>query len=147
MVISESLSENSLQTEEIRYSGKNEGRGDTPNDRRTEGLDDVFGDFITTKKTGRLRIGFQNFSGFTNNKYDPVDESLRQWVTNQEFDIFGISETNLYWPNVKKELQLWEGAEGWWNPQQTRMSIAYNNQDKTFGHSKTRQYRGWHKSA
>ena len=133
-----SSSESSGQRE-LEGADGNRGISD---DRRTSGLDEVFGDFITNKKEGNLRIGFQNFSGFSNKNHDPVDQSLRKWVTEQEFDVFGISETNLFWPNVKKELQMGERISGWWNPLTTRVSIAYNKQDKEFGHYRTRQYGG-----
>jgi hypothetical protein len=71
-----------------------------------------------------------------------VNGSLRQWITGQEFDIFGISETNLYWPNVKPEIHLEERISGWWNPTTTRLTYAYNYQDKNMGHRRTRQYGG-----
>ena len=50
------------------------------------------------KKEGLLRIGFQNFNRLTGKENDPVDKSLRDWIMDNTFDIFGISEVNMYWP-------------------------------------------------
>ena len=68
----------------------------------------TFGDYITQKGDSTLLIGFQNFNGFTGQDNDPVDYNVREWITNNSFDVFGISEINLYWPKVKKRLQFQE---------------------------------------
>ena len=55
-----------------------------------------------------FRIGFQNFNGLTGKENNPVDSSLRNWITDNSFDVFGLSEVNLYWPKVRKQLQFHE---------------------------------------
>ena len=55
-----------------------------------------------------FQIGFQNFNGLTGKENDPVDSSLQNWITDNSFDVFGLSEVNLYWPKVHKQLQFHE---------------------------------------
>ena len=57
----------------------------------------TFGEYIVGKQRNVICI-----------EDDPVDRSLRDWITDQEFDVFGVSEVNLYWPKVKKSLQFHE---------------------------------------
>jgi hypothetical protein len=121
--------------------GVQDGVGGTSVMPQPGGPSDVFGDHLCNKKT-KLFVSASNFSGFSAKPSDPVDDSLRQWINDKAFDIFGVSETNLYWPNVPKEFQLPERISGWWNPLTTRMSYAYNYKDRDIGFSSTRQYGG-----
>ena len=101
----------------------------------------IFGDKISSKHTDTIRIGFQNFNGLTGRINDPVDDSLRSWITSQEFDVFGISEINLYWPKVNPSLQFHKCLTRWWAPGQTRGIFAYNSTEKRKKRS-IRQYGG-----
>ena len=101
----------------------------------------TFGEYIVGKQRNVIRIGFQNFNGLTGRENDPVDRSLRDWITDQEFDVFGVSEVNLYWPKVKKSLQFHERMRQWWAPGQTRALFAYNRTEKRLQRS-IRQYGG-----
>jgi hypothetical protein len=47
-----------------------------------------------------------NFGGFTLQFNDPLDESFREWITTKLFDIYGVPEVGLYWPEVPAKLQL-----------------------------------------
>ena len=69
---------------------------------------EIHGDFLSLKGEDLLRLGFQNFNGLTEKKNDPVDQSLWQWVTEQQFDVWGISEVNLWWPRMQQSLQFLE---------------------------------------
>ena len=100
-----------------------------------------FGDYIFEKGDNTIRIGFQNFNGLTGKDNDPVDLSIRNWVTENRFDVFGILEVNLYWPRVKKHLQFQERISKWWNPGQYRAIFAYNKTEKRMQRS-IRQYGG-----
>ena len=100
-----------------------------------------FGDYIMGKKKGTIRIGFQNFNGMTGRDHDPVDTSIRNWITDNIFDVFGISEVNLYWPKVKKHLQFQERVSQWWAPGQQRSIFDYNKTEKRLIRS-IRQYGG-----
>ena len=101
----------------------------------------AFGDKITNKGDGILRIGFQNFNGLTGKENDPADVSLHRWITSMEFDVFGVSEVNMYWPNVKQSLQFIERVHRWWNPRNTVALCAYNKNEKRIKRS-IRQYGG-----
>ena len=101
----------------------------------------TYGDYILHKRGNVIRIGFQNFNGLTGREDDPVDRSLRNWITDQDFDIFGVSEINLYWPRVKKHLQFHDRISKWWAPGQTRAIHSYNTTEKRLKRS-VRQYGG-----
>ena len=101
----------------------------------------IFGDKLGKKQRSNIRIGFQNFNGLTGKHNDPVDDSLREWITSKEFDVFGISEVNLYWPRVNRQLQFHERLTRWWAPGQTRGLFAYNKNESRKKRS-IRQYGG-----
>jgi hypothetical protein len=89
----------------------------------------LYGDPISVKTDDILRLGFQNFNGLTGRNNDPVDVSLRQWIMKWDFDVFGLSEVNMYWPQVRKELKFLERVNSWFNPLQTRALCAYNKNE------------------
>ena len=93
------------------------------------------------KKEERLRIGFQNFNGLSGRQNDPVNENLQNWINSMGFDIFGISEVNMFWPQVKQELQFHERVNSWFNPAVTRAIRAYNQKELRLKKS-IRQYGG-----
>ena len=93
------------------------------------------------KKKDWLRIGFQNFNGLTGKVDDPVDRSLKDWVTENSFDVFGIPEVNIYWPKVRQDLQFHERLNQWWQPGQFRSHYAFNRTEKRLKRS-IRQYGG-----
>jgi hypothetical protein len=101
----------------------------------------LYGDPISVKTDDILRLGFQNFNGLTGRDNDPVDVSLRQWITKWDFDVFGLSEVNMYWPQVRKELQFLERVNSWFNPLQTRALCSYNK-NEIRKHRSIRQYGG-----
>ena len=101
----------------------------------------IFGDKLGTKHSNNIRIGFQNFNGLTGKHDDPVDDSLREWITTSQFDVFGISEVNLYWPKVHRKLQFHERLTKWWAPGQTRGIFSYNRNEQRKQRS-IRQYGG-----
>ena len=103
--------------------------------------DTTFGDLLMEKKYDIMRIGFQNFNGLTGKLDDPVDRSLRDWITDNSFDVFGISEVNMYWPRVRKELQFNERINKMWQPGQCRSRHAFNRTEKRLKRS-IRQYGG-----
>ena len=92
--------------------------------------DTPFGDLPTEKHEDHLRIGFQNFNGLTGKLDDPVDRSLQDWVPENLFDVFGISEVNMYWPRVRRDLQFHERLHQWWQPGFCRAKHAYNRTEK-----------------
>lgn len=108
----------------------------------TEQYNDLgFGEPIMVKKDARLRIGFQNFNGLMGKRDDPIDDNLQTWIDSMGFDIFGISEVNMFWPQVKQELQFHERIHRLFNPALTKAIRAYNTQEKRSKKS-IRQYGG-----
>jgi hypothetical protein len=61
----------------------------------------------------------------------PEDKSLTRWITEQQFDIYGIPETNLYRPRIRANLQLHERLKDWWE-QDTVRTVRAHNQNKKF---------------
>jgi hypothetical protein len=45
-----------------------------------------------------------------------VDDSFREWITTEQFDIYVAPEVGLYWPKVPAKLQLRERLREWWEP-------------------------------
>jgi hypothetical protein len=77
-----------------------------------------------------MQLGFQNFNGFSSQFNDPVDDSVRQWITDNEFDIFGVSEMNLWWHALPAALQFRERIREWWDSGTVRSVFDYNRHDK-----------------
>ncbi len=84
------------------------------------------GDILSAKGANILRIGLQNFGGFTTQFDDPVDDSFREWITTELFDIYGGPEVGLYWPKVPAKLQLRERLREWWEPGTSHLVDASN---------------------
>jgi hypothetical protein len=49
------------------------------------------------KMNDSLRLGFQNIGGFPESSSHPKNDLLRSFVLKNEFDIFGLAETNVNW--------------------------------------------------
>ena len=72
------------------------GEANTPEDNREEEC--PWGDQWKEEKDEKvLRIGFLNVGGLTAEAHSTKDLDLRQSLSKQDFDIFGMSETNLAW--------------------------------------------------
>lgn len=94
-------------------------------------LEGPFGEGITPLKANdRIRIGFQNFGGWTTNKEDPTDKSFQKWITDMQFDVFGIVENNLYWPWVPVEWKLENRMKNLFQDGDTKTAWAYNTNYK-----------------
>ena len=103
--------------------------------------DTTFSDLLMEKRENIMRIGFQNFNGLTRKADNLVDRSLRDWIMDNSFDVFGIPEVNMYWPKVRKDLQFNERINQMWQPGQCRALHAYNRTEKRKKRS-IRQYGG-----
>jgi hypothetical protein len=55
----------------------------------------IFGKNLGPKGRDIMLIGFQNFNGLSSRPNDPVDDSVRQLITDNKFDVFGLLEVNL----------------------------------------------------
>jgi hypothetical protein len=85
-----------------------------------------WGDRLSGKSANTLRLGLQNFGGFTTKFDDPVDDSFREWTTVKQFDVYGVPEVGLYWPKVPAKLQLREQLREWWEPGTSHLVDASN---------------------
>jgi hypothetical protein len=85
-----------------------------------------FGDNITIKGKNTLRIAFQNIGGFPS-------QGLSQW----NFDIFGLVETNVDWRKLSEENKLWSRTREWW--EHLHISHSHNT---TFPPLTDRQFGG-----
>ena len=90
----------------------------------------IFGDYLVEKKENEVRIGFQNFNRMSGKHNDPADASLKSWITENNFDVFGILEVNLFWPKVSRSLQFHDQISAWWQPGQHQSVVAYNRNEK-----------------
>jgi hypothetical protein len=88
-----------------------------------------------------LRIGFQNIGGRSGNNKEQ-DKLLQQFIQSNSFDVFGISEVNLYWPALREELQFGERMNRRFNPRESRKNYAYNIHQTTRPRNSITQYRG-----
>jgi hypothetical protein len=75
---------------------------------------DLFGDNITKKKENKLRIGYQNIGGLSFNSESVKDDIIRQGINTFEFDIFGMSETNIEWRLIPEHHKLYFRTKYWW---------------------------------
>jgi hypothetical protein len=85
---------------------------------------DFFGDSITKKQKNTLRIGYQNIGGFSFTSNSIKDDIIRQGINAFEFDIFGLSETNVDWRLIPDQHKLYFRMKPWW--EMSHISLAYN---------------------
>jgi hypothetical protein len=57
------------------------------------------GDGIGEKAEDTIRIGFNNVNGIGMRKEDKKNRDIHQFIKCGDFDIFGITETNVHWKN------------------------------------------------
>jgi hypothetical protein len=88
-----------------------------------------------------LRIGFQNIGGLSSNNTEQ-DKLLQQFIQSNSFDIFGISEVNLYWPALREFLQFGEQMNRRFNPRESQKNYAYNIHQTTRPRNSVTQYGG-----
>jgi hypothetical protein len=76
---------------------------------------DFFGDQIIKKRQNTLRFGYQNIGGMSFNSNSIKDDIIRQGITAWEFDIVGLSETNVDWRLIPEEHKLYFRTKPWWD--------------------------------
>ena len=99
----------------------NSNRGNT-NSNDDDG-DTGFGDTLGPLHEGHLRIGFQNIGGLSSNNTEQ-DKLLQHFIQSNSFDVFGITEINLYWPALREELQFGERMNQRFNPRDSRKKLC-----------------------
>jgi hypothetical protein len=98
---------------------------------------DRFGDNIPLKKKNILRVGFQNIGGFPSKCMDPKEDFIRLGLTNWNFDLFGLAETNRDWHLLPEGDKLWSRTCEWW--EHLHINFSHNT---TFPATLERQYGG-----
>jgi hypothetical protein len=96
-----------------------------------------FGDDLPVKKKNILRIGFQNIGGFSTEPNNIKDDYIRFGLTHFDFDIFGITETNVDWRLQPEDNKLWSRTREWW--EHLQISFTHNT---TFPPLENRQFGG-----
>jgi hypothetical protein len=81
----------------------NGGNNNTNDDDDDKGFGDAMGPLNNT----HMRIGFQNIGGLSSNNTE-TDKILQNFIQSNSFNVFGISEVNLFWPALQEELQFGE---------------------------------------
>jgi hypothetical protein len=71
-----------------------------------------------------LRLGFQNIGGFPESPLHPKNYLIRSFVLKNEFDIFGLAESNVNWSQLNASAQFHERILHTWD--KTHASLAYN---------------------
>jgi len=80
---------------------------------------DEWGNTMGKKQETTICIAFQNVDGFA--QVDEMEvklEVLWRFVTKQQIDIFGFSESNTCWDVLDKSKQLARRTHGWWENSQ-----------------------------
>jgi hypothetical protein len=96
-----------------------------------------FGDIINLKQKNILHIGFQNIGGFPTQRTDIKGEYIRTGLSQWNFDIFGIVETNVDWRKLMEENNFWSRTREWW--ENLHISHSHNT---TFPPLAKRQFGG-----
>jgi hypothetical protein len=115
----------------------NRGNNNTNDDDDDKGFGDAMGPLNNT----HLRIGFQNIGGLSSNNTE-TDKILQHFIQSNSFDVFGISEVNLFWPVLQEDLQFGERMNRQFNPRESRKNYAYNTHQITRPRNSVTQYGG-----
>jgi len=89
------------------------------------GLPVQWGNTLGKKGATAIRVVLQNVDGFSqDDNMDLKTELLRQFVTDQEVDVFGFTKANTCWDLLPPKHRLPERTHGWW--ENSHWSLGYN---------------------
>ena len=71
----------------------------------------------------QIDIGVVNIHGIPKTTAHPKNLNIYENITNYNFDIIGLTETNCYWPSMPEENRWNERIRTWWN--KSKASFAY----------------------
>ena len=91
--------------------------------QRNDQLNSQWGDGRPTESEDCLRIGFWNCGGLPLQNNDAKNRMIREWISQHNFDIVGLSECNVHWKNVPADQRLPERTLGWFET--LHLSLAY----------------------
>jgi hypothetical protein len=122
----------------MRDVNGNTGNSNRGNNNTNDDDDDKgFGDAMGPLNNNHPRIGFQNIGELSSNNTEQ-DKILQHFIQSNSFDVFGISEVNLYWPALREELLFGERMNQIFNPREPEeLCIQHtpNYQTKKFSHA------------
>jgi Endonuclease/Exonuclease/phosphatase family. len=90
----------------------------------------IYGDHIKQKRSGMVRILFQNPQGLGhlaggNNTLTPKLKKLRDTLIKHKIDIVGLAEVNKDWRKIPQKDTMWDITAGWF--EYRRMTTSINN--------------------
>ena len=88
---------------------------------------DYFGDKLSDKPEGLMRLGFINIHGLPPTKDHPKNRNIYDTIENCELDITGMAEVNKCWFKLPHRDSWKARTLGWW--QTSKTNIAYNTRD------------------
>jgi hypothetical protein len=74
---------------------------------------------LKKKAVGTIRFGFNNINGMGTRQTDTRNKDLQSFIKSGEFDLFGMTETNIAWKNNPEHIK--DIMHGWLR----RMSVCY----------------------
>jgi hypothetical protein len=84
-----------------------------------------WGDSRTIGMVDCFRIGFWNCGGFPTDNRDGKNKVIQELLLGHEFDVFGFSECNVYWPAIDVSQRLPERTLGWFETRHLTSSYLY----------------------
>ena len=66
------------------------------------------------KDSQHCRIGFVNINGLGLTSRSPKNREFYSMISNYQFDIFGLAETNVNWSAIPIQDRLYERSRSWW---------------------------------
>ena len=89
--------------------------------------DVAVGEIEWDDKDGLIQIAFQNVQGLRFDKRGRKYQSVFNFLKQYSVDLFGMAETNTFWPKVPIEKRLFERPKGWFEAR--HLSLSYNSVD------------------
>jgi hypothetical protein len=84
---------------------------------------DRFGDNIPLKPKNTLWLGFQNIGGFPSLPSNIKEDYIRTGISNWNFDVMGLVETNTDWRLKTEDTKLWTRTREWFE----HLHISYSH--------------------
>jgi Endonuclease/Exonuclease/phosphatase family. len=104
------------------------GRRQERHDNEQNRLSGIYGDHLKQKRSGMLRIFFQNPQGIGPISSDGRGQSLKitklkDFFIKHKVDLIGLSETNRDWRIIPQKETFWQCTEGWFEHRRLVTSI------------------------
>ena len=90
-----------------------------------DNLSEYEGNRIEEKRYNHIRIGFLNVNGLPKLSKDPKNNNINNNIKKYNFDLFGLAETNCYWPLMATE-NKWHERIRYWGIKKSKSISSYN---------------------